>query len=161
MKTILFSTSGLLVLVALVVFLAITITIAKTRSRSKPTGKFIAHQVTTANEQKMFWRLVEYFPQPEFVVLAQVSFGALLYAKDGATRNSFSQKIADFVLLDKTFKVLAVIELDDSSHKGKEDQDAKRDAMLTKAGYRILRYSQTPNSNRLLNDINDPPLQEK
>ena len=116
-------------------------------------GSFVKKPLATANEQPMFWRLTECFPQPEHVVLCQVSFGALLRAKSGASRYSFSQKMADFVLLDKSFKVLAVIELDDSSHKEREKEDANRDAMLTEAGYRVLRYAKTPDRAKLLSDM--------
>lgn len=116
-------------------------------------GSFAAREIATANEQGMFWRLVEVFPMPEYIVLTQVSFGALLNAKDGASRYSFAQKRADFVLTNKGFKVLAVIELDDASHKGKEAADAERDAMLIQAGYRVLRYKRIPERAQLLADL--------
>lgn len=116
-------------------------------------GTFTKRTIASANEQMMYWRLVSAFPAPEYVVLTQVSFGALLTAKGGASRYSFSQKIADFVLLDKTFKVLSVIELDDSSHRGREGKDASRDAMLAKAGYKILRYKNIPQPAKLLRDL--------
>ena len=90
---------------------------------------------------------------PDHAVLAQVSFGALLQAKGGASRYSYSQKIADFVLMTKGFEVVAVIELDDSSHKGREKNDANRDAMLTEAGYKVLRYRRIPDRGQLLTDI--------
>jgi hypothetical protein len=148
MKTVLF-----------VVFATIAIAIAiaalmKVKSAERGTkGNFVKRPVATANEQGMFWRLVECFPMPEHIVLTQVSFGALLNAKDGASRYSFSQKRADFVLLDKSFKVIAVIELDDSSHKGREKEDGKRDAMLMQARYNVLRYSKTPDKTKLMTDI--------
>jgi hypothetical protein len=107
----------------------------------------------------MFWRLTQTFPPPNYVVLAQVSFGALPYAKEGASRWAFFQKMADFVLLDKSFKVLAVIELDDSSHKGKEDQDAERDEMLIEAGYKVLRYKTIPQPETLRADLRPPQAQ--
>lgn len=116
-------------------------------------GSFAAREVVTANEQGMFWRLAEVFPMPEYIVLTQVSFGALLNAKGGASRYSFAQKRADFVLTNRGFRVIAVIELDDASHKGKEAADAERDAMLTEAGYRVLRYNRTPDRARLLADL--------
>ncbi len=42
--------------------------------------------LATPNEQAMYWRLVAAFSPPEYVVLAQVNFGALLVAKEGASR---------------------------------------------------------------------------
>lgn len=127
---------------------------ARARSRNAVRqGTFTKRPIATANEQMMYWRLLSAFPDPEYVVLTQVSFGALLTAKGGAIRYSFSQKIADFVLLDKSFKVLSVIELDDSSHRGREGRDASRDAMLAKAGYKILRYKNIPQPEKLWRDI--------
>lgn len=144
-------------LLFLLLFAAIAVAIQvlmKLKSLKRgPKGSFVKRPVATANEQGMFWRLVECFPQPEYVVLAQVSFGALLNARDGASRYSFSQKRADFVLLDKSFTVIAVIELDDNSHRGREENDQNRDAMLTQAGYQVLRYDRTPDKNKLMSDI--------
>lgn len=142
-----------LLLVAIFVAIA-ALTLAKGR---KAKGAFAKRKIATANEQGMYWRLIECFPQPEYVVLTQVSFGAMLIAKNGASRYSFSQKRADFVVADKTFKVLAVIELDDSSHKGREADDAKRDAMLTQAGYKVLRYARIPDTKQLKADLMTPP----
>lgn len=143
----------LLLLAFIVIAIAIQL-IAKSKGLGKAAkGEFVKRAVATTNEQGMFWRLVECFPQPEYVVLTQVSFGALLNARNGASRYSFSQKRADFVLLDKSFKVLAVIELDDNSHKGREDNDMKRDAMLTQAGYKVVRYTRTPDKEKLLADL--------
>lgn len=105
----------------------------------------------TANEQKMFWRLTEDFPAPEFVVLAQVSFAALMTSRRQADRNQFNRKRADFVICDKTFRVLAVVELDDASHK--EEKDQSRDAMLEAAGFKVLRYRGIPNSGTVKADI--------
>lgn len=101
----------------------------------------------------MYWRLADAFPHPEHVVLAQVSFSALLVAKRGTSRYRFAQKRADFVLVDKSFKVRAVIELDDKSHTGKGANDRDRDSMLEAAGYRVFRYPAIPDTAKLRADI--------
>jgi len=49
--------------------------------------------------------------------------------------------------------VVAIIELDDPSHIGKEQEDAERDAMLNEAGYQVYRYTDIPSSNHLRKDI--------
>lgn len=105
----------------------------------------------TKNEQPMYFRLVEAFP--EHLVLAQVAFSALLDTRDRATRNRFDRKVADFVVCSKAFEVLAVVELDDSSHKGREKEDADRDTLLTNAGYRVFRYKRAPDVLTLLKDF--------
>lgn len=105
----------------------------------------------TENEQAMYFRLVQAFPSG--VVLAQVAFSALIQSKDRATRSTFDRKRADFVICTKAFQVAAVIELDDSSHKGREAQDAKRDSLLQSAGYRVLRYKTIPDIEKLRIDV--------
>jgi len=56
-----------------------------------------------------------------------------------AIRLTFSQKIADFVLLDHQLNIVCIIELDDRTHRRERDQ--KRDAMLREAGYKTLRFA--------------------
>ncbi len=145
-------------LVALLIGLAAAAAVMlKTKGKSQERkGKVVKKRLITAHENVMFWRLCEAFPKPEYVVLAQVSFGALLDAKDGAARGAFSQKIADFVLTDKLLNAVAIIELDDSSHRGKETKDSERDAMLTNAGYKVLRYKQIPTIEKLKEDMTTP-----
>ena len=143
----------LLILALVLIVAGVLLAARRRRNSAAQRGAFTKRPLVTANEQTMYWRLLGTFPAPVYVVLAQVSFGALLTAKGGASRYSFSQKIADFVLLDKTFKVLAIIELDDSSHRGREGKDARRDAMPAMARYRVLRYKTVPQPEKLLRDL--------
>ena len=86
-------------------------------------------------------------------MLAQVSFNAFLTAKGYATRNLFNRKVADFVVLDNKFNVVAIVELDDSSHKGKAGKDAERDALIADAGYNVIRYQRTPDIEKIKIDF--------
>ena len=113
--------------------------------------KFFAKRVITPFESKMFHRLNEAFP--EYYVLAQVAFSALITNQNYKIRNRFNRKVTDFVILDKTYNVLVIIELDDPSHIGKEKEDADRDEMLEEAGYRVLRYTSIPSAHTLGQDI--------
>ncbi|MEK9953634.1 MAG: DUF2726 domain-containing protein [Curvibacter sp.] len=140
-------------MVALVLIMIAVVAFSLASKGRGKQGSFVKKRLATPHEQAMYWRLIDALPQPEYIVLAQVSFGALLNAKQGASRYSFSQKIADFVVTDKSFSVLAVIELDDSSHRGKESRDIQRDAMLVEAGYKVLRYSRIPDLARLRSDL--------
>lgn len=108
----------------------------------------------TEREQAMFNRLVQALP--ERVVLAQVSFSALLTARAYAVRNTFDRKVADFVVCDAAFQVLAIVELDDSSHKGRAKEDGARDALLTDAGYRVVRYPRVPDIEQVKADFASP-----
>ncbi|MGJ7512436.1 DUF2726 domain-containing protein [Variovorax sp. GT1P44] len=102
----------------------------------------------------MFFRLQHALPN--LIVLSQVSFGALLSARSTPVRNTFDRKRADFVICEKSFKVLAIVELDDSSHDGKKARDERRDAQLKTAGYRVLRYRGIPDIDRVQADFAPP-----
>lgn len=108
-------------------------------------------RVLTQNEQPTFLRLNAALP--DHFILAQVSFNAFMTAKGFATRSLFNRKVADFVVLDKNFDVVAIVELDDASHRGREKQDAERDALIYEAGYRVIRYKQTPDIEMIRKDF--------
>lgn len=129
--------------VFVLVLLAAAVAGAKNKGR-KATGLLGGKRPLTNREQAMYFRLAQTFP--DHVVLAQVAFSAILTTKDRPTRATFDRKVCDFVLCSKAFDVLAVIELDDASHKGRHAEDAKRDAMLAKAGYRVIRFPQVPDA---------------
>lgn len=99
----------------------------------------------------MYWRLTGALP--DLVVLAQVGQSAFLKSNDIAVFRSFSQKVTDFVVCDKAFNVLAIIELDDASHKRKKDKDAQRDAVITAAGLRVIRYANIPDIAKVHEDF--------
>lgn len=140
----------LLIIVAAIVGIALGTMGNKNKkgARNPIKGK----NVLTMNEQPTFLRLREALPQ--HFILAQVSFSAFMTARGYATRNLFNRKIADFVVLDKQFNIVAIVELDDSSHKGKEDKDATRDSLIAEAGYRVIRYKRTPDIEQIKNDFN-------
>lgn len=116
-----------------------------------PKKRFYPKRVITPFESKMFYRLKESFPQ--FHVLAQVAFSALITNQNLKIRSKFNRKVTDFVLLDHELKVVAIIELDDPSHIGKEVEDALRDEMLFEAGYQVYRYTDIPSTKQLRKDI--------
>jgi len=105
-----------------------------------------ARALMTPNEIEFFERLVKAFPN--YYIFPQAAMSGLLDAKtnDGkkvqGIRNSFNRYRTDFVVY-KDGKVLSIIELDDRTHKGREESDAKKDSMLKKAGYKILRFQST------------------
>lgn len=143
---------SLLWFAVIAVLIAIVIGALKRKGSSVKVEKDIrAKRPLTPREQSMFLRLSSTFPG--HVVLSQVAFSALITSRQPATRNGFNRKMADFVLCSKAFDVLAVIELDDSSHKSREREDADRDEWLTKAGYRVVRYPHIPDEVKLLADF--------
>ena len=115
--------------------------------------RFYPRPVITPFERKMFTRLKSAFPQHH--ILSQVAFSALITHDQYKVRNLFNRKVTDFVILNAQFKVIAIIELDDPSHIGKEKEDQQRDAMLEEAGYIVYRYTQIPTLQQLQRDIQD------
>lgn len=117
----------------------------------KTKKKFYPKRIITAYECRMYVRLKEAFPQ--YHVLAQVAFSALITSHNLKIRNQFNRKVTDFVLLNESLQVLVIIELDDPSHLYKVEEDKFRDHMLHEAGYRVLRYTEIPSVRQLHKDI--------
>lgn len=105
---------------------------------------FYAKKPLTNPEQVLYLRLVEALP--EHIVLAQVSLSRLLGVERGrnfqAWNNRINRMSADFVICNKDATVVAVIELDDSSHEyaHRKVADAKKDKALRAAGLRLVRW---------------------
>ena len=118
----------------------------------KTKKKFYPKRIITAYECRMYVRLKEAFPQ--YHVLAQVAFSALITSHNLKIRNQFNRKVTDFVLLNESLQVLVIIELDDPTHLYKVEEDKFRDHMLHEAGYRVLRYTEIPSFRQLHKDIN-------
>ena len=121
-------------------------------------GQIVKKSLLTQTEYKFFQLLVSAFP--EFYIFPQVSFSALLThsGKDGyRLRNSFNRSVADFVIVDQSSQVVAVVELDDKSHdkQATKEKDQKRDSLLKQAGYRVARYrcENMPNIQKIRQDL--------
>lgn len=149
-------TKMLLPLVVLLIAMGVLAALAGKNGR-KATGALSGKVPLTKREQAMYFRLQQTFP--DHVILAQVAFSALITTKDRPTRATFDRKVCDFVLCSKAFEVLAVIELDDASHKGRAAADAKRAAILTSAGYQVERFAQVPDVAELRARFNSPTPQ--
>jgi very-short-patch-repair endonuclease len=95
-------------------------------------------------EQILYFRLCKAFP--EYIVLAQVALSRMLGVNKGNNFGQWFNRInrlsADFVLCSKDSTIVAVIELDDSSHTKTTRQiaDTKKDKALQSAGIRIMRW---------------------
>ncbi|HJV07810.1 MAG TPA: DUF2726 domain-containing protein [Chromobacteriaceae bacterium] len=104
----------------------------------------------TEREQGCYWRLVTALG-PDFIVMGQVAFSQILTVKGGtgyqnhALFSTMRQKVADFVICRKDFTMIAVVELDDSSHANKRDKDKIRDRAIKEAGLLVFRLPSTPN----------------
>ncbi len=129
----------------LLVALIVGLSWSKLLSRSGPQKPLVpvARRFMTTREQAMLAALEHILPM--YRIHAQVAMGALLKVPSVPGRrvtpadwNPFARKIVDFVVEDPTTgRVIALIEVDDSSHDA--DKDRERDMMTARAGYRTVR----------------------
>jgi hypothetical protein len=109
-------------------------------------------------EQQLYGRLVRAFPG--HIILAQVALSQLLVVtrRDAGSNaqsisNRFRQLVADFVVCAPDFTAVAVIELDDRSHRrnAQRERDQRKDSFLQAAGIKVIRVSVTdmPNEHEL------------
>lgn len=115
-------------------------------------AKFVlkSRSILTDREQGCYWRLVHTLG-PEYVVFCQVAYSQILKTQGGTNKQRFGlnstmkQKVADFLICDKALNMLAIIELDDSSHRNKAQADKKRDDIVRSAGLLVYRFPAVPN----------------
>lgn len=111
----------------------------------------------TEVEQDLFRRLVKALP--EHYILSQVAFSQFLSTSGADEKERFrvmatmKQKVADFIVCSQRFDIVAVIELDDSSHDAAKD--AKRDGNLKEAGLKTIRWhvSRMPDAAKIRWDV--------
>jgi very-short-patch-repair endonuclease len=137
-------TGNVLPLVIILLLLVVAAEAALSPGRKAWLSHITAKPLLTPNEIEFFHRLQRALPA--YQVLPQVAFAAFL-TDDGklsskarwSVRNRFDRKIADFVVCERaSLKVVALIELDDKTHKA--DADQKRDAITKAAGYQTFRF---------------------
>lgn len=128
---------------ALLVALGSIILLLKALGAALGPPRPVAKQFLTRREAAMLDALERALPHCR--IHAQVAMGALLTVPHNplrkrklSDRNSFSQRIVDFVAQDRASgAILALIEVDDWSHALARDR--ARDAMTGHAGYRTIR----------------------
>lgn len=138
-------------IVLAVIIMALLMLGGKNKKPKQQHTPISAKAILTKRELQFFQVLEQALPHA--YIFPQVSFSAILTTKGFYTRSQFNRKIADFVICDERMNIVALIELDDSSHKGREQQDAARDAMLNEAGYPVLRYAKIPPSTQIVKDM--------
>lgn len=140
------STTGIVILI---IIISIVVGIFRSKSKtpkdeSKEAWPFFPKPPMSRPEQVLYFRLVKALP--EQIVLAQVQLSRILGVKKGHSfkywYNRINRMSADFVVCNKDSRIVAVIELDDSSHErvDREIADAKKDKALASAGIPIIRW---------------------
>lgn len=134
-------------IIAIVVVIAVLVLLSVLKRKSEGSDEvwpFYAKKPLSQPEQVLYFRLVSALP--EQIILAQVQLSRLLGVKKGNNYQTWFNRIhqmsADFVVCNKDFSVVAVIELDDKSHQREDrrEADKKKDKALSSAGIRIVRW---------------------
>ena len=139
------------IILLLVVIVAVIVIFAALKAKSKDsdgngeeTWPFYAKKPLSQPEQVLYFRLIQALP--DHIILAQVQLSRLLGVKKGNNFQSWNNRInrmsADFVVCNKDSSIVAVIELDDSTHQREDRQvaDVKKDRALAAADVRIVRW---------------------
>jgi very-short-patch-repair endonuclease len=139
--------TGLLLLIVVLVVVAVLVLAVKAKAGAdlgNGPWPFYAKKPLSVPEQVLYFRLVKAFP--EHIVLAQVGLSRILGVKKGSNFQAWNNRInrmsADFVLCAKDSRIVAVVELDDASHRreARMEADAKKNKALADAGIRVLRW---------------------
>jgi len=136
----------LLMIVVIVVVAILEVLKAKSQdSGTEEVWPFYVKRPLSQPEQVLYFRLVQALPG--HIVLAQVQLSRLLGVEKGnnyqAWFNRINRMSADFVVCNKDFSIVAVIELDDATHQKESRRvaDTKKDKALSSAGVRIVRWT--------------------
>lgn len=134
----------LLIPVVIAIAVALLLIVLKLAVKRWGGAKFkLNSPLLSAPEQELYRLLVQALP--DHVILAQVAFSQMITVEGEDQNENFrkrltaSQKVADYVVCDKAFDVVAVVELDDSTHSAAEDE--KRDEIVSEAGSKTVRWN--------------------
>jgi very-short-patch-repair endonuclease len=123
----------------------VALTKGKRASRENDfAGRVMAAPLLNGAEIELHRRLCEAFPGR--LILPQVALSQLVKLKSGAPRQiyfRYSQLVADFVICERDFRPLAVVELDGATHAraSQAARDAKKDQVIAAAGLQMHRFS--------------------
>ena len=129
--------------VVAIIFVLIITALIKSKNRgSISAGEkppyFKKRAVLNEKEQVLFHRLAE--AMPNHIILAQVRLADIVGVKKGSNWqkwfNKISRKSVDFVICEKSFVVLACVELDGKTHsqEDRKKADQSKDESLQAAG---------------------------
>ena len=132
-----------IVISLLVTVLALAVVVAvATRKANTVTGSYRARKLMSENELEFFGRLTK--AVPEYFVFPQVAMSAILQANSTDRKTAYrdflriAQQRVDYLVCKTDGNIVAVVELDDKTHKAAKDKG--RDERLRQAGLRTLRF---------------------
>jgi very-short-patch-repair endonuclease len=119
-----------------------------------PLSVFHSKPPLTKREATCYWSLANHL-NGHYIVLPQVAFSAFLRVEGGDSKSNYRrfatmrQKVADFLIVRPDFSIVALIELDDSTHVNKKEADQLRDAAIKQAGIRVFRIPKVPHADQV------------
>lgn len=137
----------ILILVFLVIVVIVALVLAKIKNSGNNTKSALPYfrkEFLNKGERELFEKLIE--AMPTSYVITQIRLADIVSVKKSnenwqGWQNKISQKSVDFVICNKSFVVLACIELDGKTHE-REDRkktDTTKDEILNAAGIPIIR----------------------
>ena len=126
---------------------------ADSHNNDKDHTPIKARPILMVNEIPLFLKLRKALP--DYIVLTQVALSAILSSSGQVTRNKLNRYRADFVILDKDFRVLAIIELENPSQNAVEIKKQDRNAMCKEANYHVIHYAHTPDIEQIQRDFSN------
>lgn len=114
------------------------------RGRAGPAKDFTVRrrQFLTPREVDAFRLLSPIAASANLHLCPQASMDSFLkFEGEGGfrERGRYKARRSDFVLMDQKGDAVLVVEIDDASHRGREDKDAARDGVVLMAGISTLR----------------------
>lgn len=107
----------------------------------------VGKRMMTANMVNLYEKLDKFLPN--HTILSKVSFSAFLYSKDFTTRLTFNRKYADFVILDRNYEIVCIVELDNGTFKRKLTKVQQRIELCKQAGYQVVYFVEQPNMKQI------------
>lgn len=150
-----------LAIVAAVAAVLAYVLLARMRANTKYSPKhYQTVPLLTDHEREFFERLREAAGSKYFIA-PQVVFGAFLKVRNlpwvdkTTARNAVQHNRGDFVICNSRFEVVAVVELDDSTHDRRQQRykDRRRDELMKAVGVKAIRYRQIPDVSRIRADL--------
>lgn len=143
---------NLLLLVVILIAVFVVLVAFGVLSNSEPGSFLDSHPYYSKNpltptEATFYELLVQALP--EHVVLAQVQLSRFIGVDRYKARGNFyrwfnpiAQQSVDYLICDRSFKVVAAIELDDKTHDNEDAirRDDKKNGNIAAAGIRLLRW---------------------
>ncbi len=143
MTWILLSASMLLLVAAAA---GLVVLLRRRRERDRLTGRWPYRRRRPLGdlEQSIFFSLMDALP--EHIVLCQVALSKLVFVRGqdaGLWQRHVRDLVADFVVVDRSFRSVAVIELEDGFEDEIERTEAeiRREKALMDAGFRVFRWN--------------------